>query len=399
MRHYRYKAIDNEGNYKNGKITASNTSDLFALIKDNDLELISYRQETNFGAGLFNRVSDKDLVSIFIHLEQLERAGVSILDSINDLKETSESTAIRELSQEISESIKNGNLFSQAIAKYPDIFKSIYVGLIDMGEKTGNLSDSFKNIIDDIKWNLEIKRKASKAIVGPVFGILIMFIVLGIMTTVVIPKVTGFLTAQNMELPATTIALIGFSGFFQNNWYIMLFGAPFLWITAKAVSKSSKNLAIKIDNLKLKIPVFGPIIKKIESAKFCQFFGMTFKSGLGVIECLELSSELIKNKAIKNSIITVEQNVSDGLSLADSIAHAKYFPNMVVRMFKIGEESGNMEGSLDNIKFFYDREINDSIEKITALIQPMLTLIMGGMIAWIAIAVFGPVYSSFSNLQ
>ncbi len=399
MRHFRYKAIDNEGNYKTGKITANSVADLFAMIKENDLELINYKQETEMGLSLFKKVSDKDLVSIFVHLEQLERSGVSIIDSVNDLKETSESSAIKDLAQEISESIKNGSLFSQTISKYPDIFKPIYVGLIDMGEKTGNLADSFKSIVEDIKWNMEIKRKTSKALVGPIFGILIMFGVLAIMTTVVIPKVTGFLTSQNMQLPATTTSLIAFSDFFKSYWYIILFGIPFTMIVSKIISKSSEELGIKIDNLKLKIPIFGPIIKKIESAKFCQFFSMTFKSGLGVIECLELSSELIKNKAIKHSISKIETNVSDGLSLGDSIAKAKYFPNLVVRMFKIGEESGNMENALTNIKFFYDREINDSIERITGLIQPMLTLIMGAMIAWIAVAVFGPVYSSFSNLK
>ena len=174
---------------------------------------------------------------------------------------------------------------------------------------------------------------------------------------------------------------------------IVTFGHPAL------ISKSSKKLGITIDNIKLKTPLFGSIIKKIESAKFCQFFSMTFRSGLGVIECLQLSSDLIKNKAIKNSINQIQQDVSDGLSLTNSIDRANYFPNLVVRMFRVGEESGNMGDALDNIKFFYDREINDAIERITALIQPTLTIILGGMIAWIAIAVFGPVYSSFSQIR
>ncbi len=190
-----------------------------------------------------------------------------------------------------------------------------------------------------------------------------MFIVLGVMTSFVIPKVTGFLAVQNIELPATTTSLINFSAFFRNYWYIIIFGVPFLWISSSIISRSSKNLGIIIDNFKLKIPLFGPIIKKIESAKFCQFFSMTFKSGLGVIECLSLSSDLIKNRAIKNSISQIQQDVSDGLSLAHSISRANYFPNLVVRMFRVGEESGNMGDSLENIKFFYDREINDSIEK------------------------------------
>lgn len=399
MRQYRYKAIDSDGNYKTGKITAEKQSDVVATLAESDLELISCSVDSDFKLSFNSGINEKDLISIFVHLEQLEKSGVSILDSVNDLKETTESSAIKDLMQEVSESIKNGNLFSQTLARYPSKFKPIYIGLISMGEKTGNLVDAFANIINDIKWNLEIKRKTFKALIGPTFGIIVMFIVLGVMTSFVIPKVTGFLAVQNIELPATTTSLINFSAFFRNYWYIIIFGVPFLWISSSIISRSSKNLGIIVDNFKLKIPLFGPIIKKIESAKFCQFFSMTFKSGLGVIECLSLSSDLINNRAIKNSISQIQQDVSDGLSLANSISRANYFPNLVVRMFRVGEESGNMGDSLENIKFFYDREINDSIERITSLIQPILTMILGGMIAWIAIAVFGPVYSSFSQIR
>ena len=399
MRQYRYKAIDADGNYKTGKVTAEKPSDVIAILAESDLEVISYNVEKEFSLSFYNSINEKDLISIFIHLEQLEKSGVSILDSVNDLKETTESSAIKDLMQEVSESIKNGNLFSKTLARYPDKFKAIYVGLISMGEKTGNLAEAFSNIIKDIKWNLEIKRKTFKALVGPTFGIIVMFIVLGVMTSFVIPKVTGFLAVQNIELPGTTTSLITFSAIFRKYWYIIIFGIPFLWISSSLISKSSKKLGIAIDNIKLKTPLFGSIIKKIESAKFCQFFSMTFRSGLGVIECLQLSSDLIKNRAIKNSINQIQQDVSDGLSLTNSINRANYFPNLVVRMFRVGEESGNMGDALDNIKFFYDREINDAIERITALIQPTLTIILGGMIAWIAIAVFGPVYSSFSQIR
>ena len=158
-------------------------------------------------------------------------------------------------------------------------------------------------------------------------------------------------------------------------------------------------MAVIIDDLKLKLPIFGPIINKIDAAKFCQFFSMTFKSGLGVLECLESSSGVIKNSAIKKSIATVRQQVSDGQALSKAIAATGYFPNLVVRMFKIGEESGNMESALNNIKFFYDREINDSIDRLVSMIQPTITIVMGSMIAWITIAVFGPIYSTFSKVN
>ena len=240
MKNYRYKAIDNEGNYRTGKISASNTNELFTIIEEDGLELISYRQELDIGLKFITKINDKDLITFFIHLEQLERSGVPIIESITDLKETTESAALKNLTQEIIESIKSGNLFSQTIAKHPEIFRSIYVGLIDMGEKTGNLAESFKNIIDDIKWNVEIKRKTRKAMIGPIFGILIMFLVLGVMTTVTIPKITGFLSAQNLNLPTSTNYLLNFSNFFTNYWHFMLFTIPFIFLLSKIIAKSSK---------------------------------------------------------------------------------------------------------------------------------------------------------------
>jgi type IV pilus assembly protein PilC len=398
MKHFRYKVINENGKYVSGRMSAENPSDLATILRSTGLELVSYKEERQKTYGLFNKIKTRDLIAVFIHLEQLEKAGVSIIDSINDLKETADSERIKNLMAEIYEAIKNGSLFSESLGKHPNIFNPIHVGLISMGEKTGNLATSFGSIIEDLKWNMDIKRKTKKATTGPLFGIFMMFIVLGIMTTVVVPKVTGFIITQGLTLPVMTLALIGFSDFIKNNWYFIIFSVPFIMILMKLLGKNP-DLAVKIDDLKLKLPIIGPIISKIDAAKFCQFFAITFKSGLGVIECLEASSTVIKNKAMKESIIIVKQQVTDGQSLAKAIALTGYFPNLVVRMFKIGEESGNMETALQNIKFFYDREINDSIEKLVGMIQPSLTIVMGGMIAWITIAVFGPIYGSFSKLK
>jgi type IV pilus assembly protein PilC len=398
MKHFRYKVINENGRYVSGRMSAENPSDLATILRSTGLELVSFKEEKQKTYGFFNKIKTRDLIAVFIHLEQLERAGVSIIDSINDLKETADSERIKNLMAEIYEAIKNGSLFSESLSKHPDVFNPIHVGLISMGEKTGNLATSFGSIIEDLKWNMDIKRKTKKATTGPLFGIFMMCIVLGIMTTVVVPKVTGFIIAQGLTLPIMTVALIGFSDFVKNNWYLIIFSVPLIIILMKLLAKNPE-MAVKIDDLKLKLPIVGPIISKIDAAKFCQFFAMTFKSGLGVIECLEASSSVIKNKAMKKSIIVVKQQVTDGQSLAKAIALTGYFPNLVIRMFKIGEESGNMETALQNIKFFYDREINDSIDKLVGMIQPALTIVMGGMIAWITIAVFGPIYGSFSKLK
>lgn len=398
MSQYFYKAVKEDGHYVRGKIPAESQAELASTLKIMGLELISCKLEKKQGSfTLFGKIKPRDLITTFIHLEQLDRAGISIIDSIQDLRDSSDSPKIKELMHEIYDLIKNGSLLSESLAKHPDIFKPVYVGLIATGEKTGNFSEAFSNIIDDLKWNIDMKRKTRKATIGPTFGILMMFAVLMVMTSVVVPKVTGFLLSQNISLPAMTLSLIAFSDFVKNYWYLVLITPPSIWAAMKVLG-NLKATQVLVDDFKLKVPIIGPILKKIDTAKFCQFFAMTFKSGLGVIECLDSACGVIKNKAIRASIEEVKMHVSDGQSLAKAISSVGYFPNLVVRMFKVGEDSGNMETSLNNIKFFYDREINDSIDKLVSMIQPTLTIVMGGMIAWITIAVFGPIYATFSKL-
>jgi type IV pilus assembly protein PilC len=398
MANYRYKAINANGKYITGKLVADNPSDLSAMLRNDNLEMVSFKEESQkpslFGGG---KIKTKDLISMFVHLEQMDRAGVQITVSVNDIKDNADSPKIRSLMHEVSESLTKGSLFSQSLAKHPEIFSSVYIGLMSMGEKTGNLANSFASIIDDLKWNMDIKRKTKKATTGPLFGLVMMFLVLGLMTTVVVPKVTGFLLAQDIALPMATTSLIKFSNFFRDYWYVIVLAIPALIVTLK-IANRSESIAIKIDVLKLKIPIFGKIINKIDAAKFCQFFGMTFKNGLGVLESLDSASSVIKNRAMKHSIVIARQQISDGQSLGKAIQMTGYFPNLVTQMFKIGEETGNMEGALKNINYFYEREINDSIDKVVGMIQPTLTIIMGGMIVWIIIAVFGPIYGSFSQV-
>ncbi len=399
MANYRYKAIDDNGTYVNGKMMAENPSELTTMLKSVRLELITFKAEkAQSGSSIFDRVRTKDLISVFIHLEQLDKAGVPIVDSIADLKETSDSRKVRSLMHEIHESIKKGSLFSESLARHPEIFSPVYVGLIAAGEKTGRLSHAFNSIIEDLKWSSDLRRKTRKATIGPAFGLLVMMAVVAVMMGVVVPKVTGFLKMQEIAMPAATRSLIALSNFVQGNWLILLLFLPTVIFALKSMRRVPE-MAIKIDSIKMKLPVIGPILVKIDSAKFCQFFAMTFKSGLGVIECLESARMVIANEAMKNSILSVKQQVSEGQSLARAIELSGFFPSMVVRMFRIGEESGNMSEALQNIQFFYDREINDSIDRLVGLIQPTLTFVMGGMIAWVTIAVFGPIYGTFSKIK
>jgi type IV pilus assembly protein PilC len=397
---FSYKALDQQsGDTVRGEILSNNESELEQILRESDLVLISAKEITisRLSLRMLNSITQKDLISFFVHLSQLEKAGVPLLESVEDLKEYSSNQKIRDISQDIYESIKNGSLFSEAMLRHKKIFNRVMISLVSMGEKTGNLASAFQNIYENLKWSLDIKRKTLKAIRYPLFSLFIMLIVAGIMLQIVVPKVTGFILDIGIEIPIYTSALITTSKFFQTN-FLYIAGFPVvLFIFLKFLGLSSKT-GRRIDALKLRIPLFGDIIQKIEISRFTKIFGVTFTSGVPVLECLDVAKDIIQNKAIKFEINKIKKLVSDGKSVSDSMAVSSYFPSLVVRMFKVGEESGDLSESIKNIEYFYDAEINDAMDKIIGSLQPILIIVMGGLMGWVVTAVFGPIYGNFQNI-
>jgi type IV pilus assembly protein PilC len=299
----------------------------------------------------------------------------------------------------LHENVKNGSLLSEAMGNFPKIFDVVSIGLVSSSEKIGNLHIAFSGIVDHLKWSSDIKRKIVKAIRYPIFTLIIGIAVMSVMTTVVVPKITSLLLATSgEELPFMTIALVNFSNFLISNGIFMIISLIGIIILYK-IGRINESILLFTDKIKLKIPFFGSLVTKIDASRFSHFFATTFSSGIGVIESLSSGKQIISNMAIRNSISGAIVNIEEGSSLTNAIKNTGYFPDLVVSIIRTGEDSGNISVALENVSFFYDREINDSIDAVIGMMQPALTLVMGLMIAWIATSVFGPVYNSFSKFQ
>lgn len=399
-RKYTYRALDQKRNkIVRGTMQTFNEFALEQTLLESNLVLISFK-EINKGIfsnlSFLDRITPKDLITFFIHLEQLEKAGVPLLDSLSDLKEFSDNQKIKDIASDLFESVKGGKLLSEAMEKYPKVFGEVNISLIKIGEKTGSLQISFKNIYENIKWAAEIRRATIKAVRYPLFTLFIMFIVTGIMLKLVVPKVTGFILDQGITIPWYTTALIKTSEFFQNYFIGSVIYTVLFYILIKIFSKN-KVIRLQIDSIKLKIPVLGKIITKIEMSKFTKFFGVTFSSGIPVLEALTISGNVVKNSVIRDEIERIRQQVSDGKSVSNAMATSHFFPNIVLRMLKVGEESGNMGEAMENIQYFYNSEINDTIEVIIGALQPTIMFLMGGLMGWVIAGVFGPIYGNFDN--
>jgi type IV pilus assembly protein PilC len=390
-----YKAINEQGKIIKGKISARNEAELEAKLKQSSLDLISSEELQSAGFNFLNRVSLKDLILICVHLNQLENAGVPILDSIAELRDTVESPAIKNVMMDIHNSLTDGKLLSAAMSNYPKVFDKTFVALVAAGERTGSFGEVFGHLEHHLKWVLDIKLKIKKATMYPMFLFFLMLSVVMTMMIYVIPKLTVFLVSQNIELPFYTRALIASSDFIVEYWYLVAFFPIIFFGLYKFVRLYSPNGSKYIDWLLLRMPVFGNLMRKLELARFCHFFAITYRSGMGVLECLSISGNVVQNLTIRETIEEVRNSVAEGQKITDALMATEQFPPLVVRMFKVGENSGNLDKSLEIVNLFYEQEVNEAVNSLVEMLQPILTLIMGGLLMWIALSVFGPVYASF----
>lgn len=401
MKNFSYKALDAKNNKMvNGKIEAPNEIAVEQLLAESNLILIRTKEIKNSFLTTFltdKKITQKELITLFITLEQFERAGVPILDSLKDLSTFSSNPRMKSTMQNIYEWVKGGELLSDAMSKYPKIFDEVTVSLIAMGEKTGNLDIAFKNIYENMKWNMEMKRKTVKAIKSPMFSLSLLLVVAVILLKVVVPKVLGFILEQEIEVPSYTKALISTSNFLEDNFFKIILSIIVTFIFSRILLKNN-NIRIKFDKLKLKAPIFGQIITKLDMSRFTKFFGITFSSGIPVLKCIEIANNVVTNKYLKTEIEYIKAKVTEGKTISKCVEDSEVFPFIVKRMFKVGEESGNIEEAMSNVQYFYNTEINDSIDKIIGSLQPMILFFMGGLMCWIIAAVFGPIYGNFSNM-
>ncbi len=399
MLNYNYQAMNEIGRRVRGELAAENEMDLEARLKQLGLELVTAREQKTKKASFLSRVRMQDMIVMCLHQEQLSRAGVPLLDALADVRDATESDKLRDIMAGVYESVKNGELLSNALGRYPKTFDSVFTGLIRAGEKTGDLSGAYQHLIEHMKWTDELRRKVKKATRYPIVLLVVMSGVIGILMTQVVPKLLKFITSQGFDIPMHTRALIATSDALVNYWYI-IFGLPIAaFIGLMVARRTSPAFAYKWDGFVLKMPIFGKVSRKINLARFTHFFAVMFSSGIDILSSLEAAKDVVNNRVLKESVGQVKQNVTDGSSITAALRLTGHFPNLVVRMFKVGEDSGNMDEALENVNFFYTREVNDAVDGMVALIQPILTGVMGGLIMWVVAAVFGPLYDSFSKMK
>jgi len=397
---FQYKAIDATGKFIQGSLDASNSSDLENRLEKMDMDLVTFKQKEP-GVDILgrNKVGRRDLINFSFYLEQLSHAGVPILEGLSDLRDGEENATFRDVISGVIEAIEGGYTFSQALAIYPKIFDDIFISLIKVGERSGKMSEVLVDITYTLKWQDELLAKAKKIMMYPlVTGSLIMAVILFMMIFVV-PDIMQAIVSLGGAIPLETKALIAVSNFLVNFWYLVV-SAPFVGsFVLRYFYKNNPKVRFKIDQLLLKIWLFGSVNEKIKISRFTRYFALMFASGITVLDAINLSKTVVSNSVLEDGIDRAWQQISEGNTISESFKNIGIFPPLVIRMLRVGESSGEMDKSLSNVSYFFDRDINDSIDKMEPIIQTALMATIGIIVLWLAMSVMGPIYDTIGTID
>ena len=400
MATFNYKAIDQTGRHAQGQIDALNEVDLELRLERMGLDLITFRSSTKSSKTFAkNKVSNRDLVMFCFQLEQLTSAGVPILEGLNDLRESTQNLYFQKVLGAIAGEVECGKMLSQALAEHPDVFDEVFVNLVGAGEQTGQLPTVFDNLSNTLKWQDELLSQTKRLLAYPLFVFVVVMAAVTFLMVYLVPEMVKFLTSLGQELPLNTRILIFISNAFVKYWWLILTLPLVLAAGVVAYVKQSAEARYRFDYIKLKLPITGEILQKIIMARFARYFALMYQTGIPILQAIKTCEKIVGNRVIADALSRAHAQINAGDSMSESFHNAGLFPPLVVRMIKVGESTGALDKSLLNISYFYDRDVNELMQKMLKLLEPALTVILGLILAFIMVSVLGPVYDSFSKMK
>lgn len=400
MNTFRYKGIDSKGRINAGRMDAVNVADLEMRLQKMDLDLINCKDlgVTGLKASA-GGVKRRDLITLCFHLEQTAKAGVPVLESLADLRDSSDNPRLREVLSAMYEAIEGGQTLSQAMSTYPSVFSEVFTALVEAGEESGEIGTVFFELGENLKWQDEQAAMTKKLLMYPLFVGTVVIGVIFFLMIYLVPELLSFIRNMGQEIPVHTKVLIYVSNAFVHFWYLII-GIPTIFVVALSIGiKVSPKIHYQVDAFKLKIPLVGPILRKIMLARLAGFFAIMYASGITIVDCIKTGEKIVGNKAMEAAVHHVGVQIADGVTLSNSFESAKLFPPLVLRMIRVGENTGALEVALQNINYFYTRDVKESIERLQTMIEPGMTVILGSIIAWVMFSVLGPIYDLITKIK
>ncbi|MCD5382472.1 MAG: type II secretion system F family protein [Candidatus Pacebacteria bacterium] len=395
---FSYKAIDRNNQPREGTVEAQNIDAAMNTVQERgytvvSVEPLSEKQSIfDFEITLFERVSNKEVVILSRQLATLFEAQVSALRVFRLLASEAENPMMQRALNEISDDLQGGSSISRALANHPSIFSQFYVSMVKSGEDSGRLEQTFGYLADYLDRMYQVVTKTKNALVYPAFVILVFVGVMTLMLTLVIPKISAILVSSGQEIPIYTKIVIGISDFMSAYIGIIIvllaIGGVMFWQFMKTeVGKRA------VDEAKLSIPVLGNLYQKLYLTRICDNLSTMLASGISMVQALEVTAEVVDNGVYREILDSTIIDVKGGKSFADSIDQYQEIPGVLAQMSKVGEETGKLGEILKTLAHFYNREVNNAVDTMINLIEPIMIVMLGLGVGTLLASVLLPIYN------
>lgn len=401
MAEFLYQIIDKNGKNKKGSIEADSPERARAMLKAEGSTVMKLDEASLLNKdisfhGIKKKIKSRDLAVFCKQLKSILHAGISIIPALEMLSTQTNNKRLQESIKNVKESVQKGDSLSNAMKKEgTTVFPGILINMVEAGEASGSLEVALERMSTHFDKDTKLKGMVKKAMMYPIVLLIVTVIIVVIMLVKVLPSFASTFASMGSELPAYTRFVMGLSDSLVDTWYIWLAAIAVIVVAYKTYARSESGSRV-VAKIKLKIPVFGKLITKTESARFTRTLATLLAAGMPLIEAIEVTARTLDNILFKDALREAAKQVQRGLPLSAPLKTSGLFPSMVIHMISIGEESGDMEGMLMNVAEYYDEEVQLATEQATALMEPLIIVVMAVVVVSIIAAIYAPILDMYS---
>ncbi len=397
---FEYAAVDRAGIRIHGVSDSASRKELTEMLEAHGFTLVSAKSKTSekktktYSA----KMSRRDLIDLTYNIAILEASGVPLFEGLTDLSEQVDNPQVKAIFNELVSDVGRGLSLSEAMGRFHNIFPPLYIHVVKAGEQSGALDQVLSRLAEHLEWRDSIRGLVKQLLIYPT---VLMCAVTGLvifLLSFLIPRLMQIYSSTKVALPVPTQILIAISNFLRDNWFTLV-GAVVALVSAFVITRNTTKGRLIIDNFILRIPIVGPVVRKVAASQFAATLATLYRAGVDLEQALEITSGVIENKAMSKAVKEAQERVLTGVPLSEAIKSTKQFQPLVNRMIAIGEKAGRLEEALGKVVAFYDREVPRAVKRFMALIEPAITIIAGFIVGFIILCAMLPIFKLFDALK
>jgi type IV pilus assembly protein PilC len=389
---YTWEGIDRKGSKQSGEINGHNPALVKAQLRKQGINPTKVRKKSVSFFGSGKKIKPLDIAFFSRQMATMMKAGVPLLQSFDIISEGTDNPNMRKLVDDIKQEVAAGHSFATALRQKPQYFDDLFCNLVDAGEQAGALESLLDRVATYKEKTESLKAKIKKAMTYPIAVIIVALIVSGILLIKVVPQFQSVFAGFGAKLPAFTLMVIGLSEIVQSYWYMFLATFIIGFIAFRKAYKTSEKFRDRVDRILLKIPIIGPLLFKSAVARYARTLATTFAAGVPLVDALDSVAGATGNVVFRTAVQKVKQDVSTGMQLNFSMRSTGVFPMLAVQMTAIGEESGALDSMLDKVATYYEEEVDNMVDSLTSLMEPMIMAVLGVIVGGLVIAMYLPIF-------